>query len=128
VQHVLLSQYNPKHFAVHQFLKYVLLPFSFSKPSKNRCRIVNSFVLKIRPEMAEKGKIKLLLNFNQLSVEPSKMRILLGFFVLHFERVFVCCALNNKVRKDSFILLYIAAYLPISISGCPTNSSETKVM
>ena len=77
--------------------------------------------------MAEKGKIKLLLNFNQLSVEPSKMRILLGFLVRHFERVFVCCP-RNKVRKDSFILLYIAAYLPISIIGCPTNSSETKVM
>ena len=74
------------------------------------------------------GDLIFLLDFNQVSAEPSKMLILLGFLVRHFERVFVCCALNNKVRKDSFILLYIAVYLPISIIGCPTNSSETKVM
>jgi uncharacterized metal-binding protein len=41
------------------------------------------------------------LDFNQVSAEPSKIHILLGFLVRHFERVFVCCACN-KVRKDSF--------------------------
>jgi hypothetical protein len=58
------------------------------------------------------GDLIFLLDFNQVSVEPSKMLILLGFFVRHFESVFVCCAFNNKIRKGNHTILYRAAYLP----------------
>jgi hypothetical protein len=47
------------------------------------------------------GDLIFLLDFNQVSAEPSKIHILLGFLVRHFERVFVCCA-RNKVRKREF--------------------------
>ena len=52
------------------------------------------------------GDLIFLLDFNQVSVEPSKMLILLGFLVRHFERVFVCCT-RNKASKDNLTLYYI---------------------
>jgi uncharacterized metal-binding protein len=53
------------------------------------------------------GDLIFLLDFNQVSAEPSKIYILLGFLVRHFERVFVCCAHNNGLRKDKLTLYYI---------------------